>query len=199
MSQSFVSEVSPARLAADGKVMIVDDEPINIKVAQKFLKLAGYQHVFGVTDPRTVMSRIAEDQPDIVLLDIMMPEVSGLEILGQIRATGQLAYLPVIVVTASDNQVTKVEALELGATDFLGKPVDTTELIPRVRNALLVKANHDYLKRYAKELEHQTRQLEVQIAQARTDALTGLANRRASTKNLDADPRSASATVRRCP
>ena len=104
MSQSFVSEVSPARLAADGKVMIVDDEPINIKVAQKYLKLAGYQHVFGVTDPRTVMSRIAEDQPDIVLLDIMMPEVSGLEILGQIRATGQLAYLPVIMVTASDNR-----------------------------------------------------------------------------------------------
>ncbi len=183
-SQPFASEVSPARLAADGRVMIVDDEPINIKVAQKFLTLAGYQHIIGVTDSRTVLSRISEEQPDLVLLDIMMPEVSGLEILKQIRATGQWAYLPVIVVTASDNEETKVQALELGATDFLGKPVDGTELVPRVRNALLVKANHDYLKRYAKELESQTRQLEAQIAQARTDALTGLANRRALDEEL---------------
>ena len=68
--------------------MIVDDEPINIKVAQKYLKLAGYQHIIGVTDPRTVLSRISQEQPDVVLLDIMMPEVSGLEILEQIRADG---------------------------------------------------------------------------------------------------------------
>ena len=164
--------------------MIVDDEPINIKVAQKYLKLAGYQHIIGVTDSRTVLSRIAADQPDVVLLDIMMPEVSGLEVLERIRADVQWAYLPVIVVTASDSEETKVQALELGATDFLGKPVNSTELVPRVRNALLVKANHDYLKHYAKELERQTRQLEAQIAQARTDALTGLANRRALDEEL---------------
>ena len=181
---SFVSEVSPARLAADGKVMIVDDEPINIKVAQKYLSLAGYRNIIGVTDSRTVLSRIAEEQPDVVLLDIVMPEVSGLEILERLRAEGQWAFLPVIVVTASDNEQTKVQALELGATDFLGKPVNSTDLIPRVRNALLVKANHDYLKHYAKELERQTRQLEAQIAQARTDALTGLANRRALDEEL---------------
>ena len=164
--------------------MIVDDEPINIKVVQKYLKLAGYQHIIGVTDSRTVLGRIAEDQPDVVLLDIMMPEVSGLEILERIRADEQWAFLPVIVVTASDSEETKVQALELGATDFLGKPVNGTELVPRVRNALLVKANHDYLKHYAKELERQTRQLEAQIAQARTDALTGLANRRALDEEL---------------
>ena len=164
--------------------MIVDDEPINIKVAQKYLNLAGYQNIIGVSDSRTVLSRISQEQPDVVLLDIMMPEVSGLEILERIRAEGQWAYLPVIVVTASDNEETKVQALELGATDFLGKPVNSTELVPRVRNALLVKANHDYLKHYAKELERQTRQLEAQIAQARTDALTGLANRRALDEEL---------------
>ncbi len=164
--------------------MIVDDEPINIQVTQEYLKLAGYQNIIGVSDSRTVLSRISQVQPDVVLLDIMMPEVSGLEILERIRAEGQWAYLPVIVVTASDNEQTKVQALELGATDFLGKPVNGTELVPRVRNALLVKANHDYLKHYAKELERQTRQLEAQIAQARTDALTGLANRRALDEEL---------------
>ena len=182
--QPFGSEVAPARLAADGTIMIVDDEPINIKVTQKYLKLAGYQHIIGVTDSRTVLSRISEDHPDVVLLDIMMPEVSGLEILERIRADGRWAYLPVIMVTAAADEQTKVQALELGATDFLGKPVNGTELVPRVRNALLVKANHDYLKHYAKELERQTRLLEAQIAQARTDALTGLANRRALDEEL---------------
>ena len=113
-----------------------------------------------------------------------MPEVGGMEILERIRADGEWAYLPVIVVTASDNEQTKVHALELGATDFLGKPVNSTELVPRVRNALLVKSNRDYLKHYAQELECRTRQLEAQIAQARTDSLTGLNNRRALDEEL---------------
>ena len=86
-----------------------------------------------------------------------MPEISGLEILQQIREERQWAYLPVIVVTASDNEQTKAQALEFGATDFLGKPVSGAELMLRVRNALLIKAHHDYLIRYAKELERQAR------------------------------------------
>src|SRR5208283_5599736 len=57
------SDVPPARLTTDGKVMIIDDEPINIKVAQKYLKLAGYQHVIGVSDSRTALNRISEEQP----------------------------------------------------------------------------------------------------------------------------------------
>ena len=179
--------------------MIVDDEPINIKVAQKYLTLAGYRHIVGVSDSRTVMAPIAQERPDIVLLDIMMPEVSGLEILQQIREEGQWAYLPVIVVTASDNEETKVQALELGATDFLGKPVNSTELVLRVRNALLVKAHHDYLIHYAKELERQTRQLEAQIAQARTDVLTGWRIAGRWTRNFNAGLRNPIAPLRRSP
>ena len=68
--------------------------------------------------------------------------------------------------------------MELGATDFLNKPVNATELVPRVA-MLMVKVHHDCLRHYAEALECQARQLEAQIAQARTDALTGLANRRA--------------------
>ena len=172
------------KLAANAKVIIVDDEPINIKLVKKHLQLAGYHDLIGVTDPRTVLGRIEQEQPDLVLLDIMMPEVSGMTILERIRSDKQWAFLPVIVVTASDSEETKIQALDLGATDFLGKPVNGTELVPRVRNALLVKASHDYLKHYARELERQTRQLEAQIAQARTDALTGLANRRALDEEL---------------
>lgn len=169
-------EIACTQQAADGKIMIVDDEPINVKAAQKYLSLAGFRNIIGVTDARTVLNRIAEEQPDVLLLDILMPEISGLEILERLRATKEWAYLPVIVVTAFGNEVTKVQALELGATDFLCKPVNSVEMIPRVRNALLVKAHHDYLKRYAEELEKQTRQLQSQLVQAQNDGLATAAS-----------------------
>jgi diguanylate cyclase (GGDEF)-like protein len=178
-SRTPALDALPAKLATDGKIMIVDDEPINIKLAEKYLRLAGFQHIIGVSDSRTVLPLISREPPDVVLLDIMMPEVSGLQILEQLRAGQQWTYLPVIVVTASDNEQTRVQALELGANDFLGKPVNGTELVPRVRNALLVKAHHDYLQYYCQELELRARELQAQIAQARIDSLTGLANRRA--------------------
>ena len=136
-------------LIKTAKVMIVDDEPVNVKVVQKHLKLAGYQHFVTSTDPRPVMEMVSGEMPDVILIDIMMPFVSGLQILGKLREDDRLAHIPTIVLTAADNEQTKMEALELGAADFLSKPVNSAELIVRVRNALLVKAHHDHLKNYA--------------------------------------------------
>lgn len=181
---AFGHEIAATAQPTDFKVLIVDDEPINVLVAQEYLRLAGYHNTFGETDATKALERIAREQPDIVLIDIMMPEVNGLEILEQLRADPQWTFLPVIVVTAADDDQTRLRALELGATDFLNKPVNGTELVPRVRNALLIKSHRDYLRHYARALERQTRHLEAQIAQARTDALTGLANRRALDEEL---------------
>ena len=181
---SFGNEIATTTQASDFKVLIVDDEPINVLVAQEYLRLAGYQNTFGEVDATKALERIAQEQPDIVLVDIMMPEVNGLEILEKLRADPQWTFLPVIIVTAADDDQTRLRALELGATDFLSKPVKGTELVPRVRNALLIKSHRDYLRHYARALERQTRSLESQIAQARTDSLTGLANRRALDEEL---------------
>ena len=104
--------------------MIVDDEPVNVKVVQKHLKLAGYQHFVTSTDPRPVVEMIAQEMPDVILLDVMMPFVSGLETLRNVREDERLAHIPTIILTASDNEQTRMEALELGATDFLSKPVN---------------------------------------------------------------------------
>ncbi len=68
-------------LSRTAKVMIVDDEPVNVKVVQKHLKLAGYQHFVTSTDPRPVLEMIAQEMPDVILIDVMMPHISGLEIL----------------------------------------------------------------------------------------------------------------------
>ncbi len=162
-------------LSQTAKVMIVDDEPVNVKVVQKYLKLAGYQHFVTSTDPRPVMEMISQEMPDVILIDIMMPFVSGLQILQSLRDDERLAHVPTIVLTASDNEQTKMEALELGAADFLSKPVNSAELIVRVRNALLVKTHHDHLKNYARDLERQVRRRTAELAASRLELIHCLA------------------------
>jgi putative two-component system response regulator len=122
----------------------------------------------ALTDSTQAIATIYRDNPDILLLDIMMPEVSGLEILESIRADQHYARLPVLILTGADNRELKREALELGATDFLTKPVDAEELIPRVRNALLVKSYQD-------DLEMKVRERTVELEKARRELIYCLA------------------------
>ena len=137
------------------KIMIVDDEPINIKVVNKYLRVAGYRHFVTVTDSTTATALIESEKPDIVLLDYMMPKVNGLDILRWVRAHERLQHTPVVMLTATTDSETKLAALELGATDFLHKPLDPSELLPRVKNSLLVKAHQDHLAVYSSKLEEE--------------------------------------------
>ncbi len=121
------------------------------------------------------MEMIAREMPDVILLDVMMPEISGLDILRMIREDQRLAHLPTIVLTAADSEETRIEALDLGATDFLSKPVNAAELVVRVRNALLVKAHHDYLKDHARELARQVRERTAELAASRLELIHCLA------------------------
>ena len=137
------------------KVLIVDDEPINIKLIRKTLATEGYKKIAGTSQASEAIAVIRREMPSIILLDIMMPEISGLDILEQIRADEHLADLPVVILTASTNVDTKRRAFDLGATDFLTKPVDSVELLPRVKNVLLVKAHQDHMREYAHALERE--------------------------------------------
>jgi len=153
----------------DAKLMIVDDEPINIKVVRKYLQGAGYSHFVTTSDSTQAMDLLRSQQPDAVLLDIMMPQINGLQILEWIRQDEHLRHTPVLILTASTDAPTKLSALELGATDFLAKPVDPHELMPRLRNVLTVKAHQDYLAGYSVKLERdvQKRTAEVEISRLR--------------------------------
>src|SRR5687767_6867859 len=139
------------------RILIVDDEPVNIKVVRKYLQGAGYENFVTLSDSPLAMDVIRRERPDVVLLDVMMPRVSGLDILQSLRADPELAHIPALILTASSDAGTKLKALELGATDFLAKPVDPNELIPRIRNALLVKAHHDHLANYSGQLESEVK------------------------------------------
>lgn len=158
-----------------GRVVIVDDEPINIKLIQKYLRGAGYHDFVPTTDSRQAVDLVRTANPDIVILDVVMPEVSGLEILREIRHDEELSHLPVLIVTASTDEQTKIDALELGATDFLHKPVKPTELLPRVRNALVLKAHHDQMAAYSKQLETEVAQRTADLAQSREEVIHVLA------------------------
>ncbi len=162
-------------LVSNPRIAIVDDEPINIKVVRKFLTLAGYGQFFTTTDATRALALVEAERPDVVLLDVMMPEVSGLEILGELRKSQEHADLPVIILTASSDRETKLEALRLGATEFLGKPVDSVELEARLHNVLVTKAHQDRVKSYAWELELEVAVRSTELAQAHAEVIECLA------------------------
>jgi diguanylate cyclase (GGDEF)-like protein len=132
----------------DALVMMVDDEPLNIEVTQVHLEEAGYTRFVSTDDPLQALELIAARRPDVLLLDLMMPGMSGFEILERMAATNVLQDVPTIVLTSSTDPRTKLKALELGATDFLAKPVDSSELVLRLRNTLAAKAYRDRLANY---------------------------------------------------
>ncbi len=157
------------------KILIVDDEPINVKLVRKYLVLEGYQNFVLSTDSREAMSLIEREAPDLVLLDVMMPYVSGLDILAAIRASERWGHLPVIILTAASDQNTKRRANELGVNDFLGKPVDPQELIPRIRNVLIVKQHYDHLQKYSEQLEAEVLRRTAELARSRQEVIHCLA------------------------
>ncbi len=158
-----------------GKIMIVDDEIANVLVAKKLLQQAGYSDFETTTDSAQAYGIVQATRPDVVLLDINMPEISGVEILRMIRSNKSTRHLPVLILTANSDSDIKLMCLELGATDFLVKPVDPMELVPRVRNALLSKQYQDQLSNYAANLEEKVRQRTHALDRSRREVIYCLA------------------------
>jgi putative two-component system response regulator len=157
------------------RVWVVDDASVNVKVVEKHLRAEGYKNIQGFTNPRNALQRLETESPDVVLLDIMMPEVSGIEVLTILRSRPATRHTPVLILSASNDRDTRLEALELGATDFLEKPVDRVELIVRLRNSLSLKAHHDRLEQYSERLEEAVKQRTTELAASRLEVVHCLA------------------------
>ena len=157
------------------KVMIIDDEMLVIKVVKRYLSAEGYANFVMVDDSRQALEKIWEEQPDVILSDIHMPEVSGLDILRARQKNAKLTSIPVLILSGSSGNEVMREALELGATDFLAKPVDPYALSLRVQNALIVKSHHDHLARYALDLEEQVSRRVKQLEDSREQIVHCLA------------------------
>ncbi len=157
------------------RILIVDDEPFNVTAIGKHLHDEGYTQVATLSDPSKALGAITEEQPDLLLLDIVMPRVSGLDILRALRADIAADQLPVLMLAAATDNQTKRNALALGATDFLAKPVDANDLIPRARNALLARAHQRRLASHAEELEREVHKRTAELATSRQEVIRCLA------------------------
>ncbi len=134
------AQFNTAEALANARIMMIDDESLNMEVLQIHLESEGYRHFLTLDDSTQAMAKLREHVPDVLLLDLVMPMVSGLDILKEIRLDPALKHIPTIVLTSSNDPETKLNALQLGATDFLAKPVDASELALRMRNTLSAKA-----------------------------------------------------------
>ena len=163
VNSARLAGTAPAALSSreleKARVMIVDDEEANVLTVKHHLSKEGFRHFICTTDPRESLAMLRTERPDVLLLDIKMPHISGIDILRAKGLDQQIPYTPVLILTATVDPTVKREALELGAYDFLTKPVDPNDLIPRVRNAVVVKRHFDQISNEAERMIQPPRQM----------------------------------------
>lgn len=144
------------------KILVVDDTPRNVKLLADLLAVKGYDIVTAASG-REALTRLAETRPDLILLDVVMPEMSGYEVCRTIRGNEATAMLPVIMVTALDPGVERVKGIEAGADDFLSKPINQPELLARVKSLLRIKELQDTIHNQSAQLAEWNRTLEERV------------------------------------
>lgn len=128
------------------KILIVDDNPVNVELLKAQLK--PYQYTLDTAyDGEEALAKIQQSHPDLVLLDLMMPKISGYEVCRSIKQNKETQFIPVIIITALSELDDKLKAIELGADDFLVKPFNKLELTTRIKSLLNLKALHDDVDR----------------------------------------------------
>ena len=143
------------------KILVVDDVPVNVKLLGDLLTVKGYA-VVTASNGAEALAVIEKERPGLVLLDVMMPGMSGYDVCRKIRENPVTAMLPVVMVTALDPTQERVKGIEAGADDFLSKPINQPELLARVKSLLRIKLLHDELADWNRTLEQRVEQ---QLAQ----------------------------------
>jgi putative two-component system response regulator len=154
-------------VAKDARILIVDDHEDNIAALSQILGRAGYAICISITDPADALAKFADFQPDILLLDWHMEPISGLDFIEELKNRAARDDIPpVLVLTGDISPETRREALAVGATDFLSKPLDPSEVLLRIRNLLRMRLVHRRLEDSRRELEAQVQERTVQLEQA---------------------------------
>jgi class 3 adenylate cyclase len=151
-----------------GTILVVDDIPQNIRLLEAVLAPKGYE-LLTAGSGEEALDVLTRCQPDLILLDIVMPGIDGFEVCRRVRSDPTTAFLPVVMITASGDKE-KIQAIEVGADDFVTKPFDQAELLARVRSLLRIKGYHDTIERQAAELAAWNAELEARV-EAQVDEL----------------------------
>ncbi len=161
-------------MPSSSRILVVDDVPVNIQLLVTYLAAEGYD-VVSAKDGHDAMKAVKEHQPDLILLDVMMPKMNGFKVCEAIKSDDASKFIPVILVTALNELEDKIKGMDSGADDFLAKPFNKLELLVRVRSLLRIKHLHDELQEKVIELQRTKEELR-QLAI--TDGLTSLYNYR---------------------
>ena len=137
----------------DSKILVVDDAEANLRLLEELLAKEGFNQVVSTADPLSVVDLFSAFEPDLIMLDLMMPELDGYSVLELLaERIPKNTYLPIIVLTADATIQAKRKALALGAKDFLTKPFDTIEVMLRVWNLLETRALYKTLRNYQEKV-----------------------------------------------
>src|SRR5438105_6364682 len=171
----------PDQLESSARILIVDDHEDNVELLRARLESWGYR-TESAKDGAEALAAIEEKLPDLVLLDVMMPKIDGIEVARRVKNNPDLPFIPIIMQTALDSTENKVEGLEAGADDYITKPIDFAELKARVNSMLRIKRLQDALEERERQLLEANERLR---HMSQTDALTGLDNRRHLEERID--------------
>jgi putative two-component system response regulator len=160
---------------APSRILIIDDEERVVDLLQEILEAGGYHNLVGTTDPREVGTIFSACSPDLIILDLHMPKLSGVDVLQELTAASAGTYLPIIVLTGDVTPESKCRVLGMGATDFLVKPFDTTEVLLRIKNLLISRVLHKKLKHRNETLEQRVHARTRQLVEAQVEILNHLA------------------------
>ncbi|PKN99535.1 MAG: two-component system response regulator [Chloroflexi bacterium HGW-Chloroflexi-4] len=152
-----------------GKILIVDDQPINILLLEQMLNNAGYSSISSTTDPREVGILHSLNRYDLILLDLQMPGMDGFEVMKKLNDIESDGYQPVLVITAQPNH--KLHALQVGAKDFISKPFELSEVLARVHNLMEVRLLHKKLKEYNSTLEIKVQERTAELQESNLESL----------------------------
>jgi len=141
MNTSIAANTGFARFG-EMKILIVDDEPSNVVLLEAMLREHGYTCVESITDSSLALETCAVFDPDLVVLDLLMPQPDGFAILEALRLQDRPIFLPVMILTADITEQARCRALAAGATDFLLKPFNHTEVLLRIGNMLEMRRLH---------------------------------------------------------
>ena len=159
----------------DGRILIVDDEPANVALLTQVLSKNGYHNLLALSDSTGVIDLMKDWDPDLILLDLHMPNVDGITLLVEIRTRLMLPELPIVVITADSTVAARTAALGAGATDFLLKPIDIVEVTLRVRNLLRIRKLHRQLSEHTSLLEQRVETRTAELAASQREILERLA------------------------
>jgi len=155
------------------KILIADDDPVLLKYLSAVLEKYDYQYTTA-TNGIEAIEKVKAYSPDLMLLDVMMPEMDGLEVCKKLKDDLRTRHIPIILITGSTDRELRIKGLSVGANDFLTKPIDRPELIARIRNLLRIKEFEDFLSNHNELLKREVEEKIRQIREGYIDTIIRL-------------------------